>query len=56
MSVVWMAWTCSSNCQLLDLIPFSKHFLVLKTVKNTSHKSGWDRHDLQTSASPFEFD
>ena len=27
---------------------FPKQFQVLTTVKNPSHGSGWDRHDLQT--------
>ena len=35
---------------------FSQALFGFKTVKNTSYKPGWDRHDFQTSASPFGFD
>ena len=53
----------------LNLITLSRQFLVLRTVKNTGLKSGWDMHDLQSgsfrwawwcqsviSISPFGFD
>ena len=32
----------------LDVITFSKEFQVLRTVKNPTHGSGWDKRGLQT--------
>lgn len=32
----------------LDVITFSKQCQVLRTIKNPSHGSGWNRSDLQT--------